>query len=195
MLICAICVMPIIFASRATSVWSAVALIGLAATAHQTWAANMFTLPSDMFPKKAIGSVMGISGMAGSLGSMIFSASAGFVLQWTGSYLGLFLISGFASSGSGHLTTAQKAVEKIRERTGIKDFTAHDLRRTAASLMTQMGIRRLIVSKILNHVEPGVTAIYDRYGYDREKREALEAWGHRSQLIISDLYSVEQSEA
>jgi len=96
MLSCAVCVVPIVFASQAASVWSAVALIGLAAAAHQGWAANMFTLPSDMFPKKAVGSVMGIGGMAGSVGSMIFSASAGYILEWTGSYLSLFLISGFA---------------------------------------------------------------------------------------------------
>jgi MFS transporter, ACS family, hexuronate transporter len=96
MLICALCVVPIVVASRAANVWSAVALIGLAAAAHQGWAANMFTLPSDMFPKKAIGSIMGIGGMAGSVGSMIFSASAGYVLEWTGSYLSLFIISGSA---------------------------------------------------------------------------------------------------
>jgi len=96
MLICAILVVPIVVASRAASVWPAVALIGLAAAAHQGWAANMFTLPSDMFPKKAVGSVMGIGGMAGSVGSMIFSASAGFILEWTGSYLILFIMSGLA---------------------------------------------------------------------------------------------------
>jgi ACS family hexuronate transporter-like MFS transporter len=96
MLLCAILVLPIVVASRAASVWPAVALIGLAAAAHQGWAANMFTLPSDMFPKKAVGSVMGIGGMAGSVGSMIFSASAGFILEWTGSYLSLFIMSGLA---------------------------------------------------------------------------------------------------
>jgi ACS family hexuronate transporter-like MFS transporter len=96
MLICSILVLPIIVASRAASVWPAVALIGLAAAAHQGWAANMFTLPSDMFPKRVVGSVMGIGGMAGSVGSMVFSASAGFILEWTGSYLSLFIMSGLA---------------------------------------------------------------------------------------------------
>ena len=96
MLICAICVVPIMFASQAADLRLAVALIGLAAAAHQGWAANMFTIPSDMFPKKAVGSVMGIGGMAGSVGSMIFSASAGFILEWTGSYMSLFIISGSA---------------------------------------------------------------------------------------------------
>jgi hypothetical protein len=55
--------------------------------------------------------------------------------------------------------------------------------------MTGMGIPRLIVSKILNHVEPGVTAVYDRHSYDKEKREALQAWGRRLQLVVSELYS------
>jgi integrase len=62
-----------------------------------------------------------------------------------------------------------KATERIRKRTGIKDFKAHDLRRTASSLMTGMGIPRLTVAKILNHVEPGVTAVYDD-GLDRGDR-------------------------
>jgi integrase len=100
-----------------------------------------------------------------------------------------------APRGGGHLGSVQKAVERIRERSGIEDFTAHDLRRTAASLMTGMGIPRLVVSKILNHVEPGVTAVYDRYSYDRERSEALEAWARRLTMITSDLAIVENKEA
>jgi len=57
---------------------------------------------------------------------------------------------------------------------------AHDLRRTAATFMTSMGVSRLVVSKILNHVESGVTAVYYRHSYDEEKREALTRWGRRS---------------
>jgi integrase len=68
---------------------------------------------------------------------------------------------------------------------GVGDFTPHDLRRTAASHMTGMGISRLVVSKILNHVERGVTAVYDRHSYDAEKRQALEAWGRKLQAIIT----------
>lgn len=64
-------------------------------------------------------------------------------------------------------------------------FTPHDLRRTAATRMTEMGISRLVVSKILNHAETGVTAIYDRNSYDREKRQALEAWGRRLDAILT----------
>jgi MFS transporter, ACS family, hexuronate transporter len=96
MLICAICVMPIVFASQVGSLWMAVGLIGLAAASHQGWSANLFTMTSDMFPKKAVGSVVGLGGMAGAIGGMVFSASAGFILEWTGSYLSLFIISGSA---------------------------------------------------------------------------------------------------
>jgi len=96
MLICAVCVVPIVFASQATDLWLAVGLIGLAAAAHQGWSANIFTTASDAFPKKAVGSVVGMGGMAGSVGGMVFSTSAGFILEWTGSYLSLFIISGSA---------------------------------------------------------------------------------------------------
>ena len=56
--------------------------------------------------------------------------------------------------------------------------------------MTGMGIPRLTVQKILNHVEPGVTAVYDRHSYDKEKREALEAWSKRLMMLVSDLQAV-----
>ncbi|MGD0076670.1 MAG: tyrosine-type recombinase/integrase [Candidatus Binataceae bacterium] len=56
------------------------------------------------------------------------------------------------------------------------DFQLHDLRRTAASHMTGIGIPRLVVSKILNHVESGITAVYDRHSYDAEKCAALLKW-------------------
>jgi len=64
-------------------------------------------------------------------------------------------------------------------------FTPHDLRRTAATKMTESGINRLVVSKVLNHAESGVTAVYDRHSYDKEKRQALETWGRKLDAIIS----------
>ena len=94
MLICALCVVPIVMASQASDLWLSVLLIGLAAAAHQGWSANLFTTVSDMFPKRAVGSVVGIGGMAGAVGGMILSTSAGYVLEWTGSYLPLFIIAG-----------------------------------------------------------------------------------------------------
>ena len=83
-----------------------------------------------------------------------------------------------------HIANVQKAAGRVRKSTGIDDFVLHDLRRTAASNMTSMGISRLVVSKILNHVEQGVTRVYDRHSYDKEKREALDAWATRLEEII-----------
>jgi ACS family hexuronate transporter-like MFS transporter len=94
MLICALCVTPIVFASRASSLWGAVALIGLATAAHQGWSANIFTTASDMFPRRAVGSVVGIGGMAGAVGGMLIAKVTGYVLQWTGSYVSIFILAG-----------------------------------------------------------------------------------------------------
>jgi integrase len=81
----------------------------------------------------------------------------------------------------------QKAAERLRERSKVADLRLHDLRRTAASLMTGMGISRLTVKKILNHAERDVTAVYDRHSYDPEKRTALDAWGRRLDAIVSGI--------
>lgn len=70
--------------------------------------------------------------------------------------------------------------------TGIKAWTPHDLRRTVASHITSIGIPRLVVSKILNHVENSITAVYDRHGYDDEKFNALETWSEKLKKIIND---------
>ena len=83
-----------------------------------------------------------------------------------------------------HIAHAQKAIERIVRASGV-NFRGHDLRRTAASLMVGAGVSRLVVSKILNHVETGVTAVYDRHGYDLEKRAALDFWGRRLDQIVS----------
>jgi ACS family hexuronate transporter-like MFS transporter len=96
MLICALCIVPIVTASVAPNMWIAVGLIGLAAAAHQGWSANIFTTVSDMFPKKAIGSIVGIGGMAGAVGGMLISTLAGYILQLTGNYMVLFIIAGSA---------------------------------------------------------------------------------------------------
>jgi ACS family hexuronate transporter-like MFS transporter len=96
MLVCALCVVPIVFASRVSGLWSAVALISLAAAAHQGWSANLFTLASDMFPRRAVGSVVGMGGMAGAIGGMLIATATGHLLQLTGSYLAIFVVAGFA---------------------------------------------------------------------------------------------------
>lgn len=96
MLVCALCVVPIVLVSQISSMWVAVVLIGLAAAAHQGWSANVFTMTSDMFPRRAVGSVVGIGGMAGAVGGMLIAKVVGYVLEWTGSYLPIFIIAGSA---------------------------------------------------------------------------------------------------
>ena len=94
MFLCALCAVPILTVTTTQNVWYAVFVLSLAAAGHQGWSANLYTLVSDIFPKNAVGSVIGIGGMAGSLGGMAFSASAGYILQTTGSYVTLFAMAG-----------------------------------------------------------------------------------------------------
>lgn len=78
--------------------------------------------------------------------------------------------------GGGHLVNVQKLADRIRARSGVKDFRFHDIRRSVVSHLRAAGIDRGTGKKILNHLEADVTAVYDRYGLDREKREALTLW-------------------
>ena len=82
-------------------------------------------------------------------------------------------------------TSVDHAIRTNTDHFEVSHFTPHDLRRTAASMMTASGIQRLTVSKILNHVESGVTAVYDRHSYDKEKRQALETWGRKLESILT----------
>ncbi|WP_033924286.1 MFS transporter [Sphingomonas sp. 35-24ZXX] len=92
MLLCAVCVLPIWFAQSIDNVWAAVLVIGLATAAHQAFSANLFTLPSDMFPRGAVASVIGIGGTMGALGGMGMSLFTGYILDTTNSYQLLFAI-------------------------------------------------------------------------------------------------------
>ena len=95
MLICALMVTPIIFAANVKNLWIAIALIGIAAAAHQGWSCNLFTTTSDMFPRQAVGSVVGIGGMAGALGGATMAVATGYILQSTGqNYSIVFTIAG-----------------------------------------------------------------------------------------------------
>ena len=97
MLVPALCVLPIVFAPLVSSMWAAVLLIGLAAAAHQAWSANLFTFSSDMFPKRAVGSVVGIGGMGGAVGGMFIALAVGQILTATGgSYVIIFAMAGTA---------------------------------------------------------------------------------------------------
>jgi len=94
MLICAVAVTPIFFAQYVDDLWTAVAIISLATAAHQAWSANLYTLPGDTFPRKAVGSVIGIGGTAGAVGGMLFALYIGQILERVGSYGLIFVVAG-----------------------------------------------------------------------------------------------------
>ena len=96
MLVCALAVTPILLAARTGNAWLAVGLIALAAGAHQGWSANIYTLASDMFPRAAVGSVIGFGTFLGTVAGMLISKLVGYVLEHTGSYVLVFLIAGLA---------------------------------------------------------------------------------------------------
>jgi ACS family hexuronate transporter-like MFS transporter len=91
---CALCVIPVSFAPVVSQMWVAVLLIGLAAAAHQGFSATIFTLASDMFPRRAVGSVIGIAGTSGAVGGILMQAASGRIKEQTGSYLVMFVIAG-----------------------------------------------------------------------------------------------------
>jgi ACS family hexuronate transporter-like MFS transporter len=95
MLICALCVVPILIAAKTSSIALAIGLIALATAAHQGWSANLFTTVSDMFPRRAVASVVGIGGMMGGLGGALLGASAGWIIGHV-SYVPLFAIAAFS---------------------------------------------------------------------------------------------------
>ncbi|RJF90953.1 MFS transporter [Sphingomonas cavernae] len=96
MLVCAIAVLPIFFAQSIDNLWLAVLVIGIATAAHQAFSANLYTLPSDVFPRGAVGSVVGIGGTVGAIGGMLMAKYAGFILDSFGTYTPLFAVAGSA---------------------------------------------------------------------------------------------------
>lgn len=96
MLACALAVVPVIYAPFCRNMWIVVALVSVATAAHQGWSANLFTTASDMFPRAAVGSVVGIGGTAGALGGVLVQKAAGYTVTWTHSYFLMFLMSGLA---------------------------------------------------------------------------------------------------
>lgn len=96
LLICALCIAPVAFAALTDNVWIAVCLIALASGGHQAWSANLFTLVSDVMPKKAIASVVGIGGMVGAISGMLVDFALGNGLDASGSsfYFWMFLVAG-----------------------------------------------------------------------------------------------------
>lgn len=79
------------------------------------------------------------------------------------------------TSGDFPIKNIQKAIQRLRKTSGV-DFNGHDFRRTMATWLAANGTERMTISKLLNHSDRSITAVYDRYSYDREKRSALESW-------------------
>jgi ACS family hexuronate transporter-like MFS transporter len=97
MLAMALLIVPTTLAGHAPNMWTAVLIVALAAAAHQAWSANVYTLASDMFPKYAVGSVVGIGAFAGAMGGVAFQRITGRVLQANGSnYAPIFVACGLA---------------------------------------------------------------------------------------------------
>lgn len=96
MLMCALAVTPMMLAARTSDAWLAVGLVSLAAGAHQGWSANIYTLASDMFPRNAVGSVVGFGTLLGTVGGMLIAEIVGYILQRTGSYIPVFILAGTA---------------------------------------------------------------------------------------------------
>ena len=97
MLIAALLIVPTALAPAMTGMWASVLIVGLAAAAHQWWSANIFTLSSDMFPREAVGTVVGIGGFAGAMGGVLFQRVTGAVLQANGNnYVPIFITCGLA---------------------------------------------------------------------------------------------------
>lgn len=116
MLACALVVLPVAFAVQASNLWLAVALIGLACAGHQGFSANLYALPSDLFPRWASGTVVGFGGAAGALGGMLMAQYAGLVLQTTGSYTPIFVVASCAylvALLSVHLLTPRYAPAQV----------------------------------------------------------------------------------
>jgi ACS family hexuronate transporter-like MFS transporter len=93
MLACALLVIPVVFAQSASSLWLAVLIVGLATAGHQGFSANLHTIPGDMFPRHAVGSVIGIGGTMGAIGGMLMAKYAGYVLERVGSYTPIFIVA------------------------------------------------------------------------------------------------------
>jgi len=116
MLICALAATPVAVAASVDNLWLAVGIIGLATAAHQGFSANLYTLPGDVFPRSAVGSVVGIGGMLGAVGGMLMAKYAGYVLDKLGSYTPIFLVAAFAyllALAAVHLLSPRLAPAKV----------------------------------------------------------------------------------
>ncbi|XOF34527.1 MAG: tyrosine-type recombinase/integrase [Candidatus Electrothrix sp. YB6] len=88
-------------------------------------------------------------------------------------------------SARGHIYNVQKAAQAVQRESEVEDFRLHDLRRTAASMMAEMGVSEFDIGKVLNHSSDSITQVYNRHAYDAEKRRALEKWADRLNRILT----------
>lgn len=116
MFIAACMVAPVFLAQYIDNMWLAVVVIGIATAGHQAFSANLYTLPSDLFPRNAVGSVIGIGGALGGVGGMIFSLYVGQILDKLGSYTPIFIVAAcayFVALLAVHLLTPRMERVKI----------------------------------------------------------------------------------
>lgn len=117
MLLAACSVLPVLFTADMRHEWAAVAVLSVAAAGHQAWSANLYTTAPDMFPAAAVGSVTGLGGAAGALGGVLMATAAGQVLQWTGSYVPLFVYAGTAYLiALGVLALSTRGLQRVPEQ-------------------------------------------------------------------------------
>ena len=112
MLLASVLVLPVMFAMYADNLWLAVAIVGAATAGHQAFSVNLYTFPSDVFPKQAVGSVVGIGGTAGAVGGMLMSKYAGWILDSVGTYTPIFVVAGtvyLAALGTIHVLSPRMA--------------------------------------------------------------------------------------
>lgn len=116
MLICGLAVLPVLYAPYSRNLWVVVGLVGLATAVHQGWSANLFTLTSDLFPRSAVGSVVGIGAAMGSLGGFLLQIATGYIVELTHSYLPLFIFAGcgyLIALGIIHLLSPKLAMAEL----------------------------------------------------------------------------------
>jgi ACS family hexuronate transporter-like MFS transporter len=123
MLICALAILPVFYAAVSANAWVAVALIAVAAAAHQAWSANLFSLSSDMFPRRVVASVTGLGGMVGSVGGIVMTAVTAVIKDHGGSYFYIFLAASFAyilALGLIHLLVPRMEVAQVDLPAAVK---------------------------------------------------------------------------
>jgi ACS family hexuronate transporter-like MFS transporter len=130
MLLCAVLVLPVVAASYVDSLWTAVAIVAVATAAHQAFSCNLFTFPSDVFPRHAVGSLVGIGGTAGAIGGMLLAKYAGWILDRIGSFTPIFVL---AASAYGlallviQLLSPRLAPAFVGSRTNIADSSGRSV--------------------------------------------------------------------